>query len=465
MQKKLLAGIMAAFLVTAAAAGCGNEGTEGVGPDSQVETDNVESPDGSGDGQTDDSGKQAVGEEKEDGEELILRDAVMQNLGCRVGAAVTQGDINDEQVWNLVTTYFNALTIGNELKPDAMFGYSLATCPGTEEAELNGETIIVPKMDYSRAEAILDKVLEWNQANPDKQIKMRGHVLVWHAQTQEWFFHVDYDKNKDYVDKETMDKRLEWYIRTMLTHFTGEDSKYKGMFYGWDVVNEAISDGTGTYRTDKENPNEPLSEDRHGSNSSWWHVYQSNEYIINAFKYANKYAPADVELYYNDYNECSFNKQMGIIELLKAVKEQEGAPGEGTRIDAMGMQGHYSMASPSWNDISTAIKRYSAVVGSVQITEFDMAASDGYDGSEEAKPEEYRKQASRYGIIYTVLKNSNMEDDINVTGLTFWGTADHLSWLQSRSDLGGGNSKGLPQCPLLFDENFEPKPAYYIFLE
>ena len=465
MQKKLLAGIMAAFLVTVAAAGCGNDGTEDVVPDSQVETDNVESSDGSGDGQTDGNEQQAVDEDKGDGEELVLRDAVMQNLGCRVGAAVTLGEINDEQVWELVTTYFNALTIGNELKPDAMFGYSLASCPGTEEAELNGETILVPKMDYSRAEAILDKVLEWNQENPDQQIKMRGHVLVWHAQTQEWFFHVDYDKNKDYVDKETMDKRLEWYIRTMLTHFTGEDSKYKGMFYGWDVVNEAVSDGTGTYRTDNENPNEPLSEDRHGSNSSWWHVYQSNEYIINAFKYANKYAPADLELYYNDYNECSFKKQMGIIELLKAVKEQEGAPGEGTRIDAMGMQGHYSMDGPSWGDIVTAIRRYCAVVGNVQITEFDMAASAGYDGSEAAKAEEYENQAARYGTIYWMLKNTNQEDDVNITGLTFWGTADHLSWLQSRSDLGGGNSEGLPQCPLLFDENFEPKPAYYKFLD
>lgn len=36
-----------------------------------------------------------------------------------------------------------------------------------------------------------------------------------------------------------MDKRLEWYIRSVLTYYTGEDSRYKGMFYGWDVVNDA----------------------------------------------------------------------------------------------------------------------------------------------------------------------------------------------------------------------------------
>ena len=477
MKKRLLAGLMALFLTAAALAGCGKEGTGDRESDPQIEADNTGESDGLGESegteQSDGSGTKDPGNEQGDAqqegdqnpEELpVLKDAVMENLGCRVGAAVTQGDIRDEQVWNLVTTYFNALTIGNELKPDAMFGYSLERCPGTEEAELNGETIIVPKMDYSRAEAILDKVLEWNQAHPDDQIKMRGHVLVWHAQTQEWFFHVDYDKNKDYVDKETMDKRLEWYIRTMLTHFTGEDSKYKGMFYGWDVVNEAVSDATGTYRTDQENPNEPLSQDRHNNNSSWWHVYQSNEYIINAFKYANKYAPADLELYYNDYNECSFTKRKGILELLTAVKEQEGPPGEGTRIDAMGMQGHYSMASPQWHEIEDSARRYCAVVGNVQLTELDMKSSDGYDGSEEAKAEEYEKQAARYGVIYWTLKNANKDDDFNITGITFWGTADHLSWLQTRSDVGGGNAEGLPECPLLFDENFEPKPAYYRFL-
>lgn len=469
MKKRLLAGMMAVLLSAALLAGCGKEDNGSSGQGTQSENGTEESDDSGqmiNDGQVSDGQEETDQQDGQNQEELpLLRDAVMENLGCLVGAAVTVADIQNEKSWEIVTTYFNAITIGNELKPDAMVGYSNGRCPGTEEAELNGETIIVPKLDYSRAETILDKVLEWNQANPDQEIKVRGHVLVWHSQTPEWFFHVDYDKNKDYVDKETMNKRLEWYIRTMLTHFTGEDSKYKGMFYGWDVVNEAISDGTGTYRSDQENPNEPLSQDTHGSNSSWWHVYQSNEFIINAFLYANKYAPADLELYYNDYNECTFKKQQGILELLRTIKDREGEPGEGTRIDAMGMQGHYNMTSPSWTEFDSAIMRYAAVVGNVQVTEFDMKSSDGYDGSDEAKAEEYEEQANRYRMLYWVMKKNNNEKGANVTGITFWGTADHLSWLQSRSDVGGGNTEVLPECPLLFDENYEPKPAYYQFLE
>ena len=70
-------------------------------------------------------------------------------------------------------------------------------------------------------------------------------------------------------------------------------------------------------------PGEDLLQDTHGSNSSWWHVYQDESFIINAFKYANKYAPASLELYYNDYNECVPKKREGIVKLLEAVKAQE----------------------------------------------------------------------------------------------------------------------------------------------
>ncbi len=473
MKRKELVRVGAALLAAVVLTGCGSTAQNSVEPDnSQQSTAQsvMAQENASADAETDKSNEkvsdaQATGQE-EIVEIPILKDHVNEVMGCIIGAAATRSELQDPKVWEIITTHFNALTFGNELKPDCMFGYSNGKCPGTEEVELNGETILVPKMDFSRSEKMLDKVLKWNQENPDSPIMIRGHVLVWHSQTPEWFFHVDYDKQKDYVDKETMNKRLEWYIKTMLTHYTGEDSKYKDMFYGWDVVNEAISDATGTYRTDAENPNEDLSQDTHGSNSSWWHVYQSNEYILNAFLYANKYAPASLELYYNDYNECEPKKMKGICELLTAVKELEGEPGVGTRISAMGLQGHYNMSTPTMDRLELAVNTYGEIVGDVQITEFDLKASDGYDGSDEAKEEEFKKEASRYRILYLILKNANKNDNgIRVTGITFWGTVDHYSWLQSRSNVGGGSKDNLPQCPLLFDENYEPKPAFYVFAQ
>lgn len=376
-------------------------------------------------------------------------DAMTEQMGedFIAGTSICNGDLTDLNEMALVTKHFNALTLGNELKPDAMFGYSNAKVPGTETAVLNGEEIVVPKMDYSRAEKTLNYVYNWNQKHPDKQIKVRGHVLVWHSQTPEWWFHEDYDATKPYVDTDTMNKRLEWYIKTMAEHFTGPDSKYYGMFYGWDVVNEAVSDGGARYRNASEN-------------SSWWAVYQSQEFIINAFRYANKYMDPSVDLYYNDYNECSPTKRQGIVQLLTDVKEADG-----TRIDGMGMQGHYGTSgNPSAADFEASARAFAAVVDKVQITEFDMGASDFYNGKEETKASEYSMQAYRYKEIYDVVKQLKSEG-INFAGITFWGVVDKYSWLQSASNVGGGTDGTRKQCPLLFDDDYQIKPAFWAFAD
>lgn len=386
-----------------------------------------------------------------------LKDTFTADFGDDViaGVSIVGSEINDKPLMDLVTKHFNSVTLGNELKPDALFGYSNGTCPGTTTDTLNGETIEVPVLDYSRAEAILDYIVKWNEENPGDQISVRGHVLVWHSQTPEWFFHEDYDKTKDYVSPEEMNKRLEWYIKTVLTHFTGEGSKYEGLFYGWDVVNEAVSDSTGTYRSDVEGGNDSLTDDTHGSKSSWWKVYQSNEFIINAFRYANKYAPADVELYYNDYNDSTPSKVGPIVELLKAVKEAEG-----TRIDAMGMQAHHNIDSPTMEQMEDAARQYAAVVGKIQLTELDIKASNTFDGTEATLKDEYNKQAYRYKEIYESLKKLQSEG-VEVGGMIVWGVIDGNSWLQSNASVGGGADGTQTQCPLLFDDNYKVKPAFW----
>lgn len=373
-----------------------------------------------------------------------LRDVAEADFGSDfvMGTSITGSEINDQVLLDLVKKHFNAITLGNELKPDAMFGYSNNSCPGTVEAQLNGETITVPKLDFSRAEKMLDYIKNWNDENPDKQIRVRGHVLTWHSQTPEWFFHEDYDASKPYVSTEEMNKRHEWYIKSVLEHYVGNDSPYKDMFYGWDVVNEAVSDSTGTYRTDKEN-------------SSWWAVYQSNEFITNAFVFANKYAPETLELYYNDYNDCTPAKVKGIVELLKAVKATEGA-----RIDGMGMQGHYDIDYPTMDAFEESARAYGEVVGTIMLTELDLK-SKVYDGTDATLDIEYTKQAHKYKAIYESLKKLNEEGVVKPTGMTVWGVIDGNSWLQAYTGVGGGVTDGSPQCPLLFDDDYHAKPAFW----
>ena len=376
------------------------------------------------------------------------------------GVSIVQSELSDEKLMEIVTKHFNAITIGNELKPDAMFGYNNNASGKREEVEFNGEKMMVPVLDHTRADAILDKILEWNTANPDKIIKVRGHVLVWHSQTPEWFFHVDYDPTKDYVSKDEMNKRLEWYIKTMLEYYTGPDSKYKDMFYGWDVVNEAISDNTNTYRTHEEPGEDKLTDSTHGSKSSWWKVYGSNEYIINAFKFANKYAPSSLELYYNDYNECNSKKCAGIVQLIKDVKAAEG-----TRITGFGMQGHYTVNAPSVSQIEACVREYAKVVDKVQFTEFDVKNSAGFDGSKEKLPDEYNLQAVYINQIYETLKTLDKEDGIDVSGFTVWGVIDPHSWLQSQNNVGGAANGASTQYPLLFDGRYQAKLSYWAFVD
>lgn len=394
--------------------------------------------------------------------------SVTESLGndSIAGTAIMLNEISDDTLMELVEKHFNAVTFGNELKPDALFNYQIdGNSVRTKTITFKGEELQVPvvndagdSLDFSRADAMADKILEWNKVHPDQKIRIRGHVLVWHSQTQEWFFHENYDITQPYVNKETMNRRLEWFISSVFGHYFGTDAngKYDGLFYGWDVVNEAVIGNT--YRTDKVSAAESLSEIRHGNNSSWWHVYESNEFIINAFKYANKYAPANVELYYNDFGETDNTKCEGIVKLINDVKSAEG-----TRLDALGMQAHYNVDGFSAAQFKSVAKKYAQAAGKVQLTELDFKASSTYDGTAATKESEYTKMAYCHKNLYEAIKALKAEGT-NVSGLTVWGVIEPNSWLHSQSNVGGGAS-GSAQCPLLFDGNYKAKPAYWAYVD
>ena len=396
--------------------------------------------------------------------------SVTESLGndSIAGTAIMLSEISDDTLMELVEKHFNAVTLGNELKPDALFNYQIGQSVDCKTITFKGTELKVPvvndkdeNLDFSRADAMLEKILEWNNANPDNKIRVRGHVLVWHSQTPEWFFHEDYDVAKPYVDKETMNRRLEWFISSVFDHYFGKaaNGKYDGLFYGWDVVNEAVNGNT--YRDDKVIPDESdtsTSDTRHGSNSMWWRVYKSNEFIINAFKYANHYAPEDVELYYNDYGETDNTKCEGIVKLINDVKHADG-----TRLDAFGMQAHYNVDGFSAAQFKSVAKKYATAAGKVQLTELDFKASSTYDGTAATKESEYTKMAYCHKNLYEAIKALKTEGTI-VSGLTVWGVIEPNSWLHSQSNVGGG-ANGSAQCPLLFDGNYKAKPAYWAYVD
>lgn len=352
-------------------------------------------------------------------------------LGAMAGVCVPAAALSDDARMALVGKHFNSVTCENEMKPESILGSSPRK---TDANELGVE------LNFGAADAVADAILAYNAAN-GTDIKMRGHVLVWHSQTPEWFFHEEFDASKALVSKETMIERMDQYIKLVLEHFYAPDSKYKDLIYAWDVVNEAIDDGTNKVRKEQ----------------AWYQIFpEDDSFICQAFVSANKYAPENVKLFYNDYNDTKGGKVKGICSLITNIKATEGA-----RIDGMGMQGHYDMGSPSVNELENAIRAYADLVDEIQVTELDIKSSMKYDGTDATKEEEYTNEGYRYKEIYDTFCRMKEELGINVSAMVFWGTDDGHSWLNSSNAVGGSADGVHKQCPLLFDADYQAKPAYW----
>lgn len=364
-------------------------------------------------------------------DEQTLRYVFERDFGGRAGVCVPMAGISDEARMELVKGQFNSVTMENEMKPETFLGNK----PNIGEDGF-------PVLDFTVPDMMMKEIKAYNDTvgMDGKKLWVRGHVLVWHSQTPEWFFHEEYKENNPYANKETMLARMENYIKQVMEHYEGANSEYKGMIYAWDVVNEAVNDTDGGMRTD----------------SSWFKVFYSFDYVEWAFVYANQYAPEHVKLFYNDYNDTNAKKADGICKLIEKIKANPNA-----RIDGMGMQGHYDM-NFSASEFEESARKYAAVVDEIQITELDLKSSTDYDGTN--VEEEYKKQAYVYKSLYDAAVSLKQEG-VPITAIVFWGTDDGHSWLQDANSVGGSSDGTRVQCPLLFDRDYQAKPAFWAFVD
>ena len=144
--------------------------------------------------------------------------------GFRFGGALSYMQLWDANYLNFLKTHCNSITATNEMK-----AYSLL-----DQSKSRASSDGMPRMNFSAA----DKMVAWAQENG---LGVRGHVLVWDAYMTPWFFHEQYDAGKPLVSREVMLQRLESYITQVITHF---EEKFPGVVYCWDVVNEAVGEGS-----------------------------------------------------------------------------------------------------------------------------------------------------------------------------------------------------------------------------
>ena len=269
------------------------------------------------------------------------------------------------------------------------------------------------------------KLVAFAQQN---DMKVNAHNLIWHSQLPAFMRNMQSaDSVRQYFEH----------------HITTVASRYDGKVYSWDVVNEALNED-GTFR------------------NSIFLQKLGPDYIVEAFRLAQKASPHS-KLYYNDYNIEQPKKRAGAIELIKKIQAA------GVRIDGVGIQGHWRAGNVPLNDIEESIKEFSALGIEVMFTELDLGVLPNpwdnatADVSATSKgdatmnpyanglPDSVEQiQAKAYADLFKLfLKYKN-----TVSRVTFWGVNDGQSWLNDWPIHGRTN------YPLLFDRNFQPKPAF-----
>nr|6FHE_A Chain A, Synthetic construct [synthetic construct] len=253
-------------------------------------------------------------------------------------------------------------------------------------------------------------------------MKMRGHTLVWHQQVPDWFF-LDENGNPmvDETDPKNREANREELRQRMENHIKTVAGRYKGKIYAWDVVNEVFNDD-GTLR-----------------NSAWYQII-GPDYIEEALRAAHEADP-NAKLFINDYNieNWSHAKTQAMYNMVRDFKER------GVPVDGVGMQGHISLYYPSLEEIEKALKAFAALGVEIMITELDVNTQG------DVSPDALQEQAERMRDLFELFKKHSDK----ITGVTFWGVADDQSWKNNFPVPGRTNA------PLLFDRNYQPKPAFW----
>jgi endo-1,4-beta-xylanase len=329
-----------------------------------------------------------------------------------IGTAFSTRKFSDSAYMSTVVKHFNSVTAENAMKWEK----------------------IHPQQGIYHF-ATTDSFIDFAEKN---NMYVVGHVLVWHSQTPDWVFE---DAKGKPVSRDTLLNRMHDHIQTVV-------GRYKGRVDCWDVVNEAIGDDNGMRK-------------------SKWYTIIGEDYVEKAFEYARE-ADSSAILIYNDFSLPSAPKRNAVVKLVKKLQSK------GVKVDGIGMQGHYHMDYPLLYELDSSIAAFSALGVKVMITELDINILPnpfkdfGADVAAKAEMEEKYNPyvnglpdsmqvalANRYADFFNIF----LKYKESVNRITFWGINDGQSWLNYWPIQGRTN------YPLLFDRQYQPKPAFWKLIE
>jgi len=279
---------------------------------------------------------------------------------------------------------FNGIVAGNEMKMYA----------------------IHPAIDvynFAKGDILVDVAESYN-------MYARGHTLIWHSQTPDWFEEGDFTRD-------SLLKIMEDHITTIVTH-------YKGKIKEWDVVNEVI-DGEGNLRESK-----------------WYNVIGS-DYIDSAFVWAHRADP-DAVLIINDYGIAGLNsKSDGLFKLVNNLLERK------IPVHGVGFQAHLTSNDINFLSVKKNIERFNELGLLTNFTEVDLKIPASDFNSDAA----WETQAKDYGKLLSMMLSNPLSKCFMV-----WGFSDNDSWIPDHTNNAYGQA-----C--IYDFIYRPKPAYYAMLD
>jgi len=215
-------------------------------------------------------------------------------------------------------------------------------------------------------------------------------------------------------------------------------NRYKTKVRAWDVVNEPFAEGPVAIRNNTNTSPSP-------ADVLVWSNYLGRDFALKAFNYA-KAADPTADLYINEYNlETNPAKLDSLIAYVNELK------GKGAKIDGIGTQMHIGRTNINFAGIEAMMKKLAATGLKIRVSELDVKAVQGSAaGKLTAELAAFQAEIYRY-VVNSYVKNIPAAQR---AGITVWGVNDKNSWLYN-----GGT-----EYPLLYDNDYNKKPAYAGFL-
>lgn len=284
---------------------------------------------------------------------------------------------------------------------------------------------------------------------------------------------------KSYYVIKTPEEKREALLGAMDTWIKGmaDHLKEKNIVpYGYDVINEPITDGDckvrgvdnvfgGSWTEDDvtyydEAPVETEAEGlslNWGSGHFYWGYYVK-DFAVQAFQKARAYLPKETKLFVNDYNlESNPKKLEALIKFAKDIDAANGSP----IVDGIGTQMHVSISPTDDAEknakiiaelkakVDAQFQTMAATGKLVRVTELDITLGTGSPSSAQ-----YQAQADAYRVIAeSYFANVPAAQQ---SGITIWSLSDneaeHEYWLNG-------------EVPNLFDKDYLRKWAYKGFCD